>query len=492
MRRFVLDSGSNRKAVTLEVRETVLRVTRSEPDGSTLRSEKTFPGAADARRAAERMAAELTARGFREQARTDAPTAPRRPAAVAPGRSAVLAAEPSGGPSAYADLDDVDLSEGSAGDEEAAEPLLPRQRAATAPGDKPKKAKAKAKKKGGKKRSKSRGDSPGTGGDLDKRVIAALGALALLVVAGAGYFAYDAFLKPPSIVGHWEGSRTEHEIGKKLTNTSYRLILGADKRASMTLQEKLTSTGTYAVQGDRLRLSTKDEDGEAVEVEYKFALRRGTLDLFEPDSGQKVVQLIRFHESMAAKATAPAPAAPKGLAEPPAIPAVDDNLASVEFASKDGAFRIKRPVSWKVESGSRVDNTYSWARFTGGSGKVQVFADVAGSLMTGSSQNQHGEGSELAPVHAAHELYARSAAENYSDYKESPPTLFKTASGGLGEGRISSFTAGGGGLFGSKLRGYRVTFLTNDRRISILAEAPEGQFEATQATLLAIARSAAR
>ena len=84
--------------------------------------------------------------------------------------------------------------------------------------------------------------------------------------------------------------------------------------------------------------------------------------------------------------------------------------------------------------------------------------------MTGSNQTQHEEGSELAPVHSAHELYARKAAEEYSDYVESKPTLIKIA--GLGEGRIASFTASGG-LFGSKIQGFRATFLTNDRRVSV-------------------------
>ena len=42
-------------------------------------------------------------------------------------------------------------------------------------------------------------------------VIAALGAALFGVV---GYLVYEAALKPPSIVGTWQGSRLEHEIGK--------------------------------------------------------------------------------------------------------------------------------------------------------------------------------------------------------------------------------------------------------------------------------------
>ena len=117
------------------------------------------------------------------------------------------------------------------------------------------------------------------------------------------------------------------------------------------------------------------------------------------------------------------------------------------------------------------------------------FADVAGSLMAGPNSNEYEEGSELAPVHGAHLQYKRNASEMYGDYRESEPALFQGA--GLGEGRLSAFT-GSGGLFGSKLRGIRVTLLTNDRRVSVLCEAPAGEFEKLKPTFLAICRSLSR
>jgi len=135
---------------------------------------------------------------------------------------------------------------------------------------------------------------------------------------------------------------------------------------------------------------------------------------------------------------------------------------------------------------------YSWARFTRGSAKIQVFADTKGSLISGSdSAREHEEGSESAPVHIAHEQYARTAAEEYSNYKESKPALFKGSP--LGEGRIAMFTASSGGLLGgTKLRGYRVTLLTNDRRVSVLCECPAGDFAKLKPTFLAVCRSLAR
>jgi hypothetical protein len=70
------------------------------------------------------------------------------------------------------------------------------------------------------------------------------------------------------------------------------------------------------------------------------------------------------------------------------------------------------------------------------------------------------------------------------------PTLFKGSR--LGEGRLATFTASGGGLFGSKLRGYRVTLLTNDRRVTVLCHAPVAEFPKLKPTFLAVCRSLAR
>src|SRR5262249_38735221 len=135
--------------------------------------------------------------------------------------------------------------------------------------------------------------------------------------------------------------------------------------------------------------------------------------------------------------------------------------------------------------------TYSWAAFAHESAKIQVHADIKGSLMSGSdSTRQHEEGSESAPVHVAHELYKKTAAEELSDYNESEPAVFKGSP--LGEGRISVFTPSGGGLYGSRLRGYHVTLLTNDRRVSILCQCPEKEFAKLKPTFLAVCRSLSR
>lgn len=230
------------------------------------------------------------------------------------------------------------------------------------------------------------------------------------------------------------------------------------------------------------------------EVDYKVVLGRATLDLYDPESGRKVVQLIRFRKPLvggSSSSTAVAPAAPKDLAGGAGDEAADAQLASIDFAAKDGAFRLRYPSGREFETGTRPDNIYSWARFTKGSAKVQVFADIAGSLTSGPDHvGNQPEGSELAPVHGAHEHHKKTASKLYTNYQESEPALFKGA--GLGEGRVATFTAGGGGMFGGKIRGIRVTLLTSDRRISILCEAPSKEFDADKAMFLAICRSLSR
>ncbi len=366
-------------------------------------------------------------------------------------------------------------------------------------------------------------------------------AVGLGCVAIAGYMLYDAFIKPQSIVGTWVGSMIEFETGKAIIHTQYRLVLDDKNNASMTLQEKYTTEGTYTLQGNLLTMNLhdkeaerelkamkeeakkeaaeearnaaaknaekgqpredgdkemKDEDekdfGQAFSSEKKYRVKvgRGTLDLVDPATGKLVVQLLRSREKPGVGGPKPAPAAPADLAQganAKADPDADARLASVEFSAKDGAFRLRHPRGWKSDTGARSDNTYSWVKLTGSGAEVSVTADVQGSLISGSDSAQpHEEGSELAPVHIAHNHHKKAVSDDFSNYSESEPTLFKA---GLGEGRIAAFTASGGSLFASKIRGYRVTLLTRDRRITVLCHCDTADFEKLKPTFLAICRS---
>lgn len=488
MRTFQHGTGSTRKIVAIEVHGPRMRMIQKNSDGTTKRSEKELASEDEARAACERMVRELLSRGFTEQA----PSAPRK---AAPASSASKVATPALEVGAVsADY----LFEGAEEPADAA-PVLPRMGAR--PGAGPAAEAKAAKKGGGKKKKRKKAADPNA---LDKRVIGAVVAVGVAFVAVLGYIGYDTFLKPPTIVGTWAGSMIEYEIGRPIIHTAYRLVLDEQHKAALTLQEKHTSVGTYTLKGNRLSLVLKDEESEdgeedgPSEREYKVSLGRTTLDLYDPTSGKRVVQLIRFREKPVVggeKAKTPAPPADLaggvGDVAGKVDRAADERLASVPFAPKDTAFSLRHPAGWKTDTGSRPDNTYSWAKFTRGSAQIHVTADIAGSLIAGPNTDGNlPSGSELAPVHRAHERYKKTASEEYSDYKESEPAPFPGSQ--LGEGRISAFTASAGGLFGSRLRGYRVTLLTNDRRISLLCHCPEADFNKLKPTFLAVCRSVAR
>jgi predicted DNA-binding WGR domain protein len=486
MRTFTLGTGMDRKFVKIEVSGCRMTVTQGKADGTTKRSEKDLATEDQARTACERMVQELTSRGYVERGPSGSSTKPR------PAQVAATAAKPVAAKSTSRVLEPEEIHVNHAFEDietpsGVSDAILPRLNSAPGTGPAADGEPKKKKKKSGKKKGKK----AAAGDGLDKRVIAAVVGVGAAIVALVGYMAYDAFIKPPTIIGTWAGSRLEYEIGGPMSFTQYRLVLDDQKRASMTLQEAPPSIGTYTVNGDRLKLSFRDPDGENSDVEYKISLGRVTLDLFEPTSGKKMVELVRFRDKPKVGGGTAPPAAPKDLAAGAVDKAADAKLASVEFSPKDSAFKLRHPPGWEAETGSRPDNTYSWCRFTKGSAKIQVFADLAGSLMSGSDVARDvEEGSVAAPVHGAHTRYKKTASEEYSDYKESEPTLFKGSA--LGEGRVSTFTASGGGLFGSKLRGFRVTLLTSDRRVSILCSCPEAEFEKLKPTFLALCRSVAR
>jgi hypothetical protein len=480
MRRFSLGSASDRKVVVIELDGAQMSVVQMMPDGSSRRSKKLLHSQAEAQAASERMTSELIARGFVERvARNGQPAKPAQ--RVEPTPKPAPTAAPLEEPVDSYLFADVEAPVARA------EPMLSRLSAppsADATAAAPKK-----KSKKGKKKKKAR-----DGEALDKRVLAGVGTFGALLIGFLAYVIYDGFLKPPSIVGTWRGSMIEFETGQPIIHTSYALILDDHKRAEMTLQEKITSVGTYLLKGNRLKLTFQDEDGATTETQYKIALGRSTLDLLDPETGKLTVQLIRFREPPKVGGKAQPPPAPTDLAasdNEPVDKAADEGIASVELSAKDNAFKLRHPRGWQTDTGSRPDNTYSWVTVAGDTAKIRIIADIQGSLMAGSdSSHEHAEGSEMAPVHVAHELYKKVAAEEYGDFNESQPAVFKGSQ--LGEGRIAVFSAAGEGLFGSKLRGYRVTLLTRDRRVTVLCHCPEKEFAKFKPVFLAVCRSLSR
>jgi hypothetical protein len=478
MRRFTLGAATERKIVVIELSGTRVSVVRMKTDGSTNRTEKELKSEAEAKAVSDQMARELISRGYVEQvARGPKPPKPQGTSSKPAPR-----AHESEEVGLYA------LAEEAVAPAPVA-PLIPRL--AHPPGAEPAAPSATKKKKGAKKKRKNQA---GDDYALDKRVLAGISAVGAVLLAALGYIVYDHFLKPPTIVGTWRGSMLEYEIGGPMSYTKYDLLLDEKKRASLTLQEKITSVGTYALRGNRLTLSLKNEDDLSSDVEYKIALGRVTLDLMDPETGKLLVELIRFREPPVIGKKAERPAAPANLADEleQVDKAQDESLASVEFSPKDGAFKVRHPEGWEADTGSRPDNTYSWVSFTHDLAKIEIRADIKGSLMSGSdSVGQHEEGSEAAPVHIAHEEYTRTISQELTEYNESKPAVFKGSQ--LGEGRISVFTVSEGGLVSStRLRGYHVTLLTKDRRVSILCKCPEKEFPKLKPTFLAVCRSLSR
>jgi hypothetical protein len=287
----------------------------------------------------------------------------------------------------------------------------------------------------------------------------------------------------------------EHEIGQSLTYTAYSLTLDAAKRATMAIDASAMS-GTYSVKGNKLLFKFKDEDGHEVDREYRFKLDRATLALIDADSGKLLVDLVRqFRQPDPVGEKKEKAAAAKDLVDVgdrPADPEADKALASVEFGAKDGAFKLRHPPGWTAQTGGRPDNTYSYINLEKDPFKIVVYADVTGSLISGSDSSNPSdfeEGSEFAPVQKAHEHFAKTGTDELGDYQEGKPEVFKDSA--LGEGRISVFTASAG-LFGGKLKGYHVTTLTRNRRVSVLAYGPEEDFAKMRPTYLAVSRSLAQ
>ncbi len=134
------------------------------------------------------------------------------------------------------------------------------------------------------------------------------------------------------------------------------------------------------------------------------------------------------------------------------------------FQAKDRTFQCEQPAGWEVISGG-APGAPSRATFKSGAAKIEIVADIMGSLFGGVSR---GNDDVEPPVVAVHQLGKSKAAEELPGYEEDAPQVIQVA---LGEGRQSEFKAPG-------VRGYRATVLTNDRSVSVLARAPEANWAA--------------
>ena len=335
MRPFTKGTGTERKFVVFEVVGPHLRVAQGGPEGEPRKTRKELGSEAEARATCDRLVADLLARGYTERTSPVAEKARRaRTAATVPAEPTRSARpskpEPeSDSGSAYADL----FAPAGEGDSEPVAAALPRLAPVAA------EATPKKKRSGKKKRKRTEGGDE----DLDKRVIAGIVAGASGFLAFLGFLGYDMLFKPPSIVGTWGGSKIDHEIGRMIGYTSYQLVFDGQKRASMVVQDKPAGSGTYSLVGDRLVLTfqgEKDEDGEVSPdsvVEFRVTLGRATLDLYGPNGGEKLVQLVRMGRRPRgslgrSSSTAEVAAAPKDLSGGAGDEQADARIASTDFA----------------------------------------------------------------------------------------------------------------------------------------------------------------
>jgi hypothetical protein len=155
--------------------------------------------------------------------------------------------------------------------------------------------------------------------------------------------------------------------------------------------------------------------------------------------------------------------------------------APASFASynaKDGSFACEYPDGWETAGGGKG---HQWAKFTSGSAEIKVQTNITGSLMGDIAQARNQSAGidqadeELAPVARVHQMEKEGFAEEIGGCEEQAPVVIKT---GLGDARRSEFTTSG--AFGGTIRGYRATMLSLDKRVRVVCQCSESDWENLQ------------
>lgn len=146
-----------------------------------------------------------------------------------------------------------------------------------------------------------------------------------------------------------------------------------------------------------------------------------------------------------------------------------------EFTAKDQSFSCESPVGWETKTGARADNSYGWGQFTKANADIKITADATGSIQGDIARSFGGAGDsgENSAVAILHERQLDDMKEEMGGYKEKPAETIKTK---MGEGRRAEFLADGS--MGSKIRGYRATLMTNNRRVTVLCKCPSSEWTA--------------
>lgn len=180
------------------------------------------------------------------------------------------------------------------------------------------------------------------------------------------------------------------------------------------------------------------------------------------------------------------------------------------FKAGDNSFQCDYPSDWHKKSGES-QAIASMARFERGNARIEVKADLVGSLMgdmpapgAGLPDLSQVPGAASLPglsglkvdnrpaVERLHEADKKEAkleteASGYSEYEEDSPQKFESR---MGDSRYSTFHAKGGFMTGN-LKGIRATIMGPERAVKVVCRAPEKDWDTLQPAFQRVLQSIA-
>ena len=154
---------------------------------------------------------------------------------------------------------------------------------------------------------------------------------------------------------------------------------------------------------------------------------------------------------------------------------INPNPTYSEFQDKVvHGFKIDYPSDWTAQGGGQTGSVI-WARFEKDSAGVRIKSSMgAGAIGGAASAFSTGEelDESLTPVAQVHDFLRESYAQDYSDYQE---LSTYTVQGGMGDVRVSEFTATQG-IFRTKMHGFRASLLGGLYQWTIIAKCPESDW----------------
>lgn len=150
--------------------------------------------------------------------------------------------------------------------------------------------------------------------------------------------------------------------------------------------------------------------------------------------------------------------------------------AFAKYQAKDGSFDVEYPQGWAAEGGGKG---HYWSKFTKGNAIIRVGTDVSGSLLgdiasagMGGLMGEEEIPEELEPIAQVHQQGLEQVQIDRPNYKEQDPVKVTAP---IGEGRRSEFADTT--TLGGQLRGYRATFLSRDKRITVSCQCNGSNFD---------------